>query len=328
MATVIASQALISGAFSLTRQAIQLGYSPRVNVRHTSPAHMGQIYISSVNWLLMMACIGLVLGFRHSANLAAAYGLAVTTTMVITAILFYLVARERFGWPRWTIAPLCALFLVVDLAFFGATLFKIPDGGWFPLVAGIAVFTVLATWRTGRHLVRERLLHGGLPLRQFIEDLGHTPPPRVPGTAAYLFAAPGVTPPGLLAALRHADALHTEILVISVVTDAVPQVHRLRRAEVTDLGEGFHQVVLHFGFMEDPDVPTALAERVVMKLGTDLDTLTYFVGRESLRVTDHPGMARWRERLFTVLSRNATSAATYFHLPAAQTVEIGITVEL
>jgi KUP system potassium uptake protein len=328
MATVIASQALISGAFSLTRQAIQLGYSPRVQVRHTSSNHIGQIYISSVNWLLMVACIGLVLGFRESSNLAAAYGLAVTTTMVITAILFYFVARERFGWSTWVVAPLCAVFLVIDLGFFGATLFKIPDGGWFPLVAAIAVFTVLATWRTGRHLVRQRLLKGGLPLARFITDLSHTPSPRVPGTAAYLFATPGITPPGLLAALRHSDVLHTDVLIVSVMTEDVPRVHRLKRATVTDLGAGFHQVVLHFGFMEDPDVPTALAERVVMKLGTNLETLTYFVGRESLRVTDLPGMARWRERLFAVLSRNATSAATHFRLPADQTVEIGVTVEL
>lgn len=328
MATVIASQALISGAFSLTRQAIQLGYSPRVNVRHTSSSEIGQIYIPAINWALMVACIGLVLGFRESSNLAAAYGLAVSMTMVITGILFYVVGRHHFGWSKRWLIPLTALFLAIDLAFFGATVFKIPDGGWFPLVAGIAVFTILATWRTGRRLVRQRLLKGGLPLERFVADLQRTPPVRTPGTGAYLFGAPGLTPPALLSTLRHHDSVHRQVLVVSVVTEDVPRVHKLKRAEVTDLGDGIWQVVLHFGFMEDPDVPAALADRVVMKSGVDLDTVTYFVGRESLRVTKLPGMARWRERLFALLSRNAGNAATYFSLPADQTVEVGITVEL
>jgi KUP system potassium uptake protein len=328
MATVIASQALISGAYSLTRQAIQLGYSPRVDVRHTSATEIGQIYISSINWALMVACIGLVVGFQKSENLAAAYGLAVTTTMVITGVLFYVVGREHFGWSRRWLIPLTALFLTVDLAFFGATLFKIPDGGWFPLVAAILVFTVLSTWRTGRRLVRERLLRGGLPLERFVTDLERTPPIRTPGAGAYLFATPGLTPPALLAALRHHDALHRQVLVIAVVTEDVPRVHKLKRAEVTEVGDGITQVVLHFGFMEDPDVPQALADRVVMKSGVDLDTLTYFIGRESVRVTDLPGMARWRERLFALLHRNAGNAGRYFNLPATQTVEVGTTIEL
>jgi KUP system potassium uptake protein len=328
MATVIASQALISGAFSLTRQAIQLGFSPRVRVKHTSATEIGQIYVPAVNWLLMVACIALVVGFRHSSNLAAAYGLAVTSTMVITTVLFYEVARERFGWKPWTAALLCAGFMVVDTAFFGATLFKIPDGGWVPLVMAAVVFTLLSTWRTGRDLVRERLMQHHVPLTQFVEGLAKSPLPRGEGAGAYLFSTPGMTPPALRAAVKHYDSLHQEVLVISVVTEDVPRVHRLRRAEVHHVGEGIHQVVLHFGFMEDPDVPKALAERVVMKTGTDLDTLGYFVGRESLRVTARPGMARWRERLFAVLSRNSTNAATYFRLPAEQTVELGLSVEL
>jgi KUP system potassium uptake protein len=328
MATVIASQALISGAYSLTRQAVQLGYSPRVLVKHTSPTEIGQIYIASINWLLMIACIGLVLGFRESANLAAAYGLAVSTTMVITTIVFFVVARERFRWKPALVIPLCGLFVLVDLAFFGATLFKIPHGGWFPLVIGALGFTVLATWRTGRRLVGERLMKGRVPLARFLASLADHPPVRAPGAAAYLFSAAGLTPPALIANLRHNDALHEQVLVIALVTEEIPRVHPLRRAEIEDLGLGFHQVVLHHGFMEDPDVPKALAERVVMELGTNLDTLTYFLGRESLQITARPGMARWREHLFALMSRNATSAARYFKLPADQTVELGISVEL
>ncbi len=328
MATVIASQALISGAFSITLQAVQLGYSPRVRIRHTSETERGQIYIGAINWFLLVACIGLVLGFRTSAALAAAYGLAVSTTMVITTALFYVVVRQRFRWSNRRAVPLLVVFSTVDVAFFVATLFKIPQGGWFPLFMGALVFTVLSTWRTGRQLVLDRLLRGGLPLKQFVESLRAKPPVRAPGAGAYLFGTPGVTPPSLLANLRHHDSLHEQVLIICIVTEEVPRVHQLRRAEVTDLGEGFHQIVLHYGFMEDPDIPKALADRVVMKLGIDLGTLTYFLGREAVRVTDRPGMARWREKLFAFMSRNTTSAASYFELPLDQTIEVGMTVEL
>jgi KUP system potassium uptake protein len=255
MATVIASQALISGAFSLTSQSVQLGYSPRVRVRHTSETQIGQIYISSINWVMMLACIGLVLGFRHSANLAAAYGVAVTTTMVLTTMLFFVVARDRFRWNTWFVVPLCSIFFIIDLAFFGATLFKIPDGGWFPLVVAVVVFSILTTWRTGRRLVQERLLRGGVPLSRFVENLSQDPPVRSPGAGVYLFATPGVTPPALLANLRHNDALHEQVIVLSVRTKKRPRVSPLKRAEITDLGRWLHQVVLRYGFMDDPDVP-------------------------------------------------------------------------
>ena len=326
-ATVIASQALISGAFSLTRQAVQLGYCPRLLIRHTSATERGQIYVPTVNWLLMVACVGLVLGFRDSTNLAAAYGFAVTATMVVTTIVFYEVARERFGWKPSVVVPVCALFLAVDLAFFGASLFKVPDGGWFPLVVAVVVFSLLSTWHTGRHLVAERL-RGGQPLERFVAELREQPPPvRVPGAGAYLISTPGMTPPALLANLRHNDAVHETVLVVSVVTSDEPRIDPVRRAEVTDLGDGFHQVVLRYGFMEDQDVPAGLSG-VAGDLGVDLDTLPYFLGRESLRVTARPGMARWREHLYAVLSRNATSAANHFRLPLEQTVELGLPVEL
>ena len=327
VATVIASQALISGAFSLTQQAVQLGYSPRVRITHTSATEIGQIYIGAVNWVLMATCIGLVIGFQKSENLAAAYGFSVVTLMVVTTLVFYFVARRRFGWSAWRARALCALFLVIDLSFFGASVFKIPDGGWFPLVVAILIFTLMATWRTGRHLVSERLLRGGLPIEQFVASLASKPPVRAPGAGAYLYSQPGITPPALLANLRHNDAIHEKVVVISIVTADKPRIHPLRRAERTDLGQGFHQVVLHYGFMEDQDVPAGLAS-VAPKLGIDLDTIPYFLGRESLRVTARPGMARWREHLYALLSRNATSAASYFRLPLDRTIELGLPVEL
>jgi KUP system potassium uptake protein len=328
VATVIASQALISGAFSLTYQSIQLGYSPRVRVRHTSEHHIGQIYLPAINWLLMIACIGLVLGFRHSANLAAAYGVAVTTTMVMTTILFYVVARDHFGWRPALVVPICALFLTVDLAFFVATLFKIPEGGWFPLAVAVLVFTVLTTWHTGRLLVRARLEGEGLALRSFVRDISPSTCVRAPGASAYLFATPGVTPPALLATYRHNDALHEVELIVSVMTEKRPRIPAGDRAEIVPLGKGFWQVGLHFGFAEVHDVPAALADHVVSQVPLDLAELSYFVGRESVRVTPRPGMARWREHLFSVLSRNASSTADLFQLPLAQTVEIGLGVEL
>jgi KUP system potassium uptake protein len=328
IATVIASQALISGAFSLTRQAVQLGYCPRVRITHTSPTQIGQIYIGAVNWLLMAACVGLVIGFRKSANLAAAYGFAVTTTMVLTTIVFYFVARERFGWSRWRALPLCLLFLSFDLAFFGATVFKIPHGGWFPLVAAVVVFSILSTWRTGRRLVQERLLRGGIPLTEFVVDATKDRPVRTRGAGAYLVSTPGLTPPALFANLEHNDALHETVVVISVVTEEVPRIDPEKRTEMVDLGAGFHQVVLHYGFMEDINVPRGLAVEAAPRLGIDLGKIPYFLGRESLRVTDRPGMARWREHLFALMSRNATSAAVYFDLPLGQTVEVGLAVEL
>ncbi|MET0803401.1 MAG: KUP/HAK/KT family potassium transporter, partial [Acidimicrobiales bacterium] len=256
------------------------------------------------------------------------YGLAVSTTMTITTVIFYVVARERFRWPRSQAIALCGLFLIVDLAFLGSTLFKIPYGGWLPLAIAAAVFTVLSTWRTGRRLVGERLLRGGLELTRFIESLEHHPPTRTPGVAAYMYSGRGITPPALLAALRHTQVLPTTVLVVAVVTEDVPRVLPGRRTEITDLGSGFYEVVLHFGFTESPRVPDALAGRVAMDLGVDLGTISYVLGAESLRVTARPGMARWREHLFAVLARNATSAADYFDLPFDQTLVLGITVEL
>jgi KUP system potassium uptake protein len=327
-ATVIASQALISGAFSLTHQAMQLGYNPRVQVRHTSASHIGQIYVPAVNWMLMLACIGLVVGFRSSESLAGAYGLAVSTTMIMTTVLFSVVARQRFGWRRPTVVAVCSLFLIVDAAFFGATLFKIPDGGWFPLVVGTLIFTIMTTWRTGRRIVRDRMRSYMPPLAEYIASVSTSATVRTEGAAAYLHGTIGLTPPALRANLRHHDSLHEQILIISVVSEPRPRVPTLRRAKVTDLGGGFHQVVLHFGFMEHPNVPQALEDRVVMTLGTDLSTLSYFLGGERISVTSRPGMASWREHLYAFLSRNASGTADLFRLPIDQTLEVGVRIEL
>ncbi len=329
IATVIASQALISGAFSLTMQAVQLGYSPRVRIIHTSPSAIGQIYIPAVNWVLMVSCIGLVIGFQTSTRLAAAYGVAVTLTMIITTALFYVVARERFRWALAAVVALSAGFLVVDLAFFGANVFKIPDGGWFPLIIGAIILTLLSTWRTGRQILGDRIRRAQLPLEHFLASVHeHSPPIRVPGTAVFLFSVPHMTPPALLTNHRHNGVLHEQVVVLSVVTDDTPRVLPAQRAELVDHGHGVTSMCLHYGFMEEPDLRTGLTEGRASELGIDPDLANYFLGAESLVVTDRPGMARWREHLFAFMSRNATSAANYFDLPPDRTTTVGMRVEL
>ena len=324
MATIIASQALISGVFSLTMQAIQLGYAPRHRVRHTSDASFGQVYIPVINWALMLACISLVIGFGSSAALASAYGVAVTSTMVITAVLFYVVLRERFGWGRASAIPLCALFLVVDAAFFGANLFKIPSGGWFPILVAFGMFTLMTTWSTGRALVAERVRRNDITLKDYLDALHRSdhPPRRVPGTAVYLFSSPGLTPPALLANIRHNDVLHEQVIVLAIETALTPRVHPARRATVTPLGDGVTQLVLRYGFIEDPDVPSGLGQGAASRLAVDPTTAAFFLGAEVVTAHRGSGMATWREHLFVFLSRNATPAAAYFGLPADRTITI------
>jgi KUP system potassium uptake protein len=330
VATIIASQALISGVFSLTLQAIQLGYAPRHRVKHTSAEAMGQIYIPAVNWALMAACIALVIGFGSSAALAAAYGVAVTSTMLITTVLFYVVLRERFGWPLGRAVALCGLFLAIDAAFLGANLFKIPAGGWFPLLVAAGMFSLMTTWRTGRRLVAERNRRNDVPLRELVTGIGGNQAlsRRVPGTAVYLFSTPGLAPPALVANLRHNDALHERVIITSVVTATEPRVLPARRATVDEVGPGVHQVVLHYGFMEEPNVPQGLCQGAARRLAIDPARVTYFLGAELIQVTEREGMAMWREHLFAVISRNATPAALYFDLPLAQTITLGTAIEL
>ncbi|HYH79739.1 MAG TPA: potassium transporter Kup [Longimicrobium sp.] len=327
-ATVIASQAVISGAFSLTRQAMQLGYLPRVHIEHTSSREIGQIYIPGVNWLLMLACIGLVAGFRESSSLANAYGVAVTTDMVFTTLLFAAVARKRWHWSWWRVGALGAAFLVVDLAFWGANLEKIPHGGWFPLVVAAVIFAGMTTWKTGRRILSSRMHATTLPFELFLQDVERRSPPRVPGTAVFMYGNPDGTPPALLHNLVHNKVLHERVVLLTVDTQEIPLVAEEERVEVKELGSGFYRVVVRYGFVEEPDIPAALA-RVSMP-GLDLRPMStsYFLGRETLIPSSKPGMAMWREHLFSVMSRNARTATSFYRLPPNRVVELGAQIEL
>lgn len=328
MATVVASQALITGAYSLTSQAIQLGYLPRQRVDHTSDEHFGQIYVSTVNWLLMIAAVGLVISFGSSSNLAAAYGVGVATDMVITTLLLFVVMRDRFRWKPSSVLAITSFFLVVDLTFFGANITKVPAGGWFPLVIGVAGFAVMTTWKTGRSLVKRRMKRSGLPIEQFIDSIGEHPQQRVTGTGVYLFSQSGVTPPTLLTNLRHHEVLHERIIVVSVTVAGRPRVPAASRAAVHALGEGFFQVDLEYGFIDEPNVPEALANIVSTTFGFDPSRATYFVGKETVLATEIPGMWLWREHLYAFMHRNAASAARFFNLPPEQVVEVGIQIPI
>lgn len=327
-ATIIASQALISGAFSLTMQAVQLGCLPRVTIEHTSPSIFGQIYIPGVNWGLMLACIGLVIGFGSSSNLAAAYGVAVTTTMVITTILFFVVARERWGWNPWLVGLLTAAFLVVDLAFWGANLIKIPHGGWFPLVVGAVLVVVMSTWRRGREILTARVTAGLLPAEAFVAQVRERAATRVPGTAVFLYSNPDATPPALLHNLKHNRVLHGRVLFVSVTVAEEPHVPAGDRASVRALGEGFHRVMLRYGFMEEPDVPAAMAGLEAVGLRIVPMETTYFLGRETVVRSRSRRMSRWRALLFGVLNRNARPASAFYRLTPNRVVELGAQIEL
>ena len=328
LATVVASQALITGAYSLTSQAIQLGYLPRQRVDHTSDSQFGQIYVSTVNWLLMIAAVGLVISFRTSSNLAAAYGVGVATDMVITTLLLFVVMRDRFRWRTSVVIAITVVFLAVDLTFFGANITKVPAGGWFPLVIGVLGYTLMTTWKTGRQLVRRRMRKVGLPIEKFIESIGENPQQRVSGTGVYLFGQAGMTPPTLLTNLRHHAVLHERIVVVSVEVVGRPRLPEASRATVSNLGAGFFQVVLQYGFIEDPNVPAALANVVSTEFGFDPDRATFFVGKETVLATEIPGMWIWREHLYAFMHRNAASAARFFRLPPERVIEVGIQVQI
>jgi KUP system potassium uptake protein len=327
-ATVIASQALISGAFSLTMQAVQLGYIPRVTIEHTSARERGQIYIPAVNWLLMLACIGLVVGFGSSSNLAAAYGVAVTTTMVITTILFFVVARERWRWSLPLAAGVAGFFLVFDLAFWGANLIKIPHGGWFPLVVGALIFGLMTTWRRGRHVLTERVGSGLMPIEAFLESIATSRPHRVRGTAVFMYGNPAATPPALLHNLKHNQVLHERVVFLTVEPAEVPHVTPEERASVEDLGHGFYRVCLRYGFMDEPDVPKSLP--LLLPFGLTFKHLetTYFLSRETILPSKDPAMSAWGGHMFAVMARNARTASSFYRLPPNRVVELGAQIEL
>jgi KUP system potassium uptake protein len=328
VAAVIASQALISAVFSLTRQAVQLGYSPRVEIRHTSATTIGQIYVPSVNRALAIATIALVIGFQSSSALAAAYGIAVTATMGITTILAYVVARQVWHWSRWTAGVITAVFITIDLAFFGANLLKVLHGGWVPLVIATLVFSLLSTWKTGRMVLGTRLRERAYPFDLFLKDLNRTRPHRVPGTAIFMTGSGAGVPPTLIHNLRHNKVLHANIVLLTVTTEDVPHVSKERAIELEPLSAGFFRVTLRYGFMEEPSVPEAISDARARGLPIDKDDITYFLGRETLLPANHPGMAPWREKLFALMSRNAMRATAFFRIPPERVVELGMQVEL
>ena len=327
-AAIIASQALISGAFSLTRQAVQLGYAPRLDIEHTSSREMGQVYVPQVNWFLAVSTILIVIGFRSSSALAAAYGIAVTLTMVITAILLQVVMTERWKWPMPAAAAITTLFLSIDLAFLGANLLKVLQGGWLPLFIGGVLFTLMTTWKTGRKLVAERLSARAYPFEEFIAALNAMPPVRVAGTAVFMTAQPRGTPPALAHNLRYNKVLHEHVIVLTVTTVQVPHVREADRLSVEPVGAGMFNVKVRYGFMEDPDVPEALLRARELGLQMTPDDVVYFLGRETIIVTRREGMALWREKLFVLMARNAVRATAFFRLPPERVVELGVQVEL
>jgi KUP system potassium uptake protein len=327
-ATIIASQALISGAFSMTVQAVQLDYLPRLAISHTSASHMGQVYVPIVNWLLMLGSISLVLGFQTSSNLAAAYGIAVTGTMGVTTILMASFAHDTWKWSLPKVLAVTVPLLVIDLAFFGANVAKIPNGGWFPIVVAMVIIVAMTTWRTGRRILAERIRRGETPIERFLEDAAASGMPRVPGTAVFLFKGSGAAPPALITNTRHNHVLHERVILLSILTDDVPTVDDSQRAEIQEYGNGVFQVTLHYGFMEEPDVEAALLKLSDDRLPITAESLTFFLGRETVIASTIPGMSNWRERLFAFQLRSAASAARFFRLPADRVVEVGSQVEI
>lgn len=328
LATIIASQAVISGAFSLTLQAIQLGYVPRMFIQHTSHHEQGQIYIGTVNWALMVGVVLLVLGFESSSALAAAYGVAVTGTMLITTLLASAVALLLWRAPRWLAIPMLLGFLLVDSLYFAANVPKIVQGGAFPVIAGIVLFTLMTTWKRGRKIMLERLDESALPLPLFIDSVRVQPPHRVQGTAVFLIARADAVPHALLHNLLHNQVLHEQVVLLTVVAEDSPRVAEERRFEVEAYGEGFFRVTLHFGFIEEPDVPAALKLCPLSELDFSPMRTTYFLSRETVIPTRRIGMTRWREGLFAFLLRNANSNLKYFNLPLNRVIELGTQVEM
>jgi KUP system potassium uptake protein len=343
-ATIVASQALISGSFSLARQSVQLGYMPRLTIVHTSYKQSGQIYIPEINKLLMIGCVLLVLTFRKSENLTAAYGLAVTGTMTITSILFAVVARQRWQWRVGAIAALLALFLSIDLSFFSSNLAKLFHGGWVPVVLGLVVFTLMSTWKTGRTMLTKILNAGSLPLDLFLADVDRKKPPRVPGTAVFMTSASEGVPVVLLHHLKHNKVLHEQVVLMSIKTEEVPEILPEERLTLERLQHGFFRVHARYGFMETPDVPEILYRMRQEGLKAKQSETTFYLGRERIIISDRkrgapagtrrapddmalPTMARWRKKLYVFLQRNARSATEFFGIPPNRVVELGAQVE-
>jgi len=327
-AAIIASQAVISGAFSLTRAAIQMGYCPRLTIQHTSERAIGQIYVPFINWSLLAAVIALVIGFRGSDNLAAAYGIAVTMAMLIDSILIFVVMRRLWRWPLAAAIAIAVPLMVVDLTFLTSNAHKIPEGGWFPLLIGGIVFTLLTTWKRGRAVLMQRLAEDAMPLDVFIQSIEASPPTRVPGTAVFLTSTQNRVPHALLHNLKHNKVLHERVVFLTVVTRDIPFVPDEERFEIKSLGCDFFRMTVDYGFKEDPDVPEMLEDCGRKGFTFDMMETSFFVSRETIIATVTPGMAMWRERLFVSMSKNATKASEFFQIPTNRVVELGTQVEL
>jgi KUP system potassium uptake protein len=325
-ATVIASQALISGVYSLSQQAIMLGLLPRMTIRHTSEHERGQIYVPSINWMLMLGTIWLVLTFRSSSNLAAAYGIAVTLTMVITTVLAFILVRKRWGWSLWQASGITLLLLVPELAFTAANAVKIEHGGWFPLLVGAALFVVMTTWQRGREVLGMRFREQMLPLDDFHDLIKVEIPARVPGTAVFMTSQRDGTPPAMLHNFLHNRVLHQRVVLLTIITEDLARVSERSRFTQEEMADGFTRITAHYGFMEQPNVPNLLARAGVV--GASLEGITFFLGRETMIATKHPGMARWRVHLFSFLSKNSQPATRFFAIPPDRVMEIGAQIEL
>lgn len=328
VATVIASQALISGAFSLTQQAVQLGFCPRVRIVHTSSEMQGQIYIPFVNYALMIACIAVVIGFKESGGLAGAYGIAVTGTMIITSLLYFLVLTYDRKWSLWKVIPLIGIFLAVDVAFFTGNLFKIADGGWFPLFVAAIIAIAMTTWKKGRDELYRKLIGARFPLDMFLSELPRSRMPRVTGTAVFMTLSPEGTPPTLLHHIKHNHVLHEKVVLLSIISKDTPTVPAGDRIKLTDLGQGFYRVEAFYGFMQKPNVPQIMKIVAQYGLVTEPMTTTFYLGRETLLTGGSSKMMRWRKAIFAFMSRNAGNPTSYFGIPANRVVELGTQIEL
>ncbi|CAN5913192.1 potassium transporter Kup [soil metagenome] len=327
-ATVIASQALITGTYSLTLSAVQLGYLPRLSIRHTSEHARGQIYIPLVNWLLMLACLALVFAFRTSSNLAAAYGVAVTMTMLITTVLFYFTARYLWRWSVLQALPLCIVFGLIELAFLSANLVKFFDGGWFPLAVGAVIFMLMTTWAMGRRLLRASMEKSSLTQETLVDSLRLHPPVSVPGTAIFLSGTQGRAPVALLHSLKHYRAIHQRVIFMTLIVEDEPWVSPSRRVEVESVGEGFWRITARFGFMQKPNVPRLLRQCASQGLEVEAEKATFFLGREIIIPSANPGMAQWRKHVFALASRLAQQPATYFQIPVGRVIELGQQIQI
>jgi KUP system potassium uptake protein len=328
LATIIASQAVITGSFSLTRQAIQLGYLPRLRVTHTSASHIGQIYIAPMNWLLMICTVGLVFGFQSSSKLAAAYGVAVTSTMLVTTTLFYVVARKRWGWHPLTAGSLAGIFFLVDIPFFGANISKIFHGAWFPLAIGALFFMLMLTWEQGRKILAEQFQNLTPSFDVFKKSLDENPPYRVNGQAVFLTGNPDVVPSTLVQNLKHNRIIHSDVAFVHFKTENIPRVPNFDKVKVQKLGGGFFQIIAHYGFMEEPKIDMILTLANEQGLDFKLEEASYYLGREKLSIGSKPVMSQWRSNLFIFMSRNSMDAASFFGIPPNQIIEVGVQLQL